>query len=293
MFRFRDLEINKIEIARVYISGSSGSGKTFFAKKLLNSSLLNYDNIYYFHPDFHETSPVDWHNTVTDNMCYHPGLPDLQYLLDIPSKSCLVFDDLYTQCCESKDIDYLFRVLSSKRKLNIIIMTQRYFGDSKLGLNIRNCCNFHVLLANADARTNIRVANYMQLKPEISQALLVNKYKEYPYIFIDKTAQARVTGLAVYTEIFGKYKEVICGSMKYFLLSETDFKTVFNVKGKFAEINEDARSKISKSYQSPENKVKNETSFKHKTRFSKYVKEKRLRRQVENIVQRSKIRTEL
>ena len=172
MIRFREIQnFNFADIFRIYISGSSASGKTYFAHELLKSKLFKYHKIIYFHPDFHETAPVDWHKSLT--VCYHAGLPDLNYLLSIPPGTCLIFDDLFSQCCESKEIDYLFRVLSSKRKLNCIIMTQRYFADSKLGLSIRNCCNYHVLMNNADARTNLRVAivpfyTLLSLNPEKS-----------------------------------------------------------------------------------------------------------------------------
>ena len=230
MIRFREFEnASFADIFRVYISGSSASGKTYFARQLLESGHFKCHSIYYYHPDFHETAPVDWQSTISNQVFYQAGLPSLEELLEIPENSCLVFDDLFSQCCESKDIDYLFRVLSSKRKLNLIIMTQRYFAESKgrIGLSIRNSCNYHVLMNNADARTNINVAHAMQLKPEITRATEENKDKLYPYIFVDKTNQARVNNLQVYTNIFEKYREVICGSMKFYLLSESDFRSHF------------------------------------------------------------------
>ena len=234
MIRYREFEnANFAKIFRIYISGSSSAGKTYWAGQLLESGLFEFDRIYYFHPDFHEHSPVEWDKTLDKQVFYQAGLPSVEEMLAMPEGSCLVFDDLASQCCDSKDIDYLFRVLSSKRRLNCILMTQRYFseGKSRIGLSIRNSCNYHVLMNNADARTNKNVGISMQLKPEINRAIEENKYKLYPYIFLDKTNQARVNGLQVYTNIFGKYKEVICGSMKYYLLSESDFKSNFNIIG--------------------------------------------------------------
>lgn len=248
MIRYREFEnFNFSNIFRIYISGSSAAGKTYFAKELLESTLFSYNRIYYFHPDFHENSPVEWDKTLKKEVFYQAGLPTLSEMLEMPKKSCLVFDDLFSQCCESKDIDYLFRVLSSKRELNVIIMTQRYFaeGKNRLGLSIRNSCNYHVLMNNADARTNINVGNCMQLKPEISRANIENKSKLYPYIFIDKTNQARVNGLQVFVDLFGKYKVVLIGSMKYYLLSEADFKANFRILGSnVAEKNENKKRKL-------------------------------------------------
>ena len=139
MIRYR--EISNFEFAqifRIFISGSSSAGKTYFAKTLLQQNLFQFSRVYYYHPDFHEHSPVSWHEEFDKPVLYQAGIPTLKELLEIPEHSCLVFDDLFSQCCESKDIDYLFRVLSSKRKLNVIIMTQRYFAEGKCGLSIRN-----------------------------------------------------------------------------------------------------------------------------------------------------------
>ena len=137
MIRYREISnFSFSSIFRVFISGCSASGKTFFAHQLLQSNLVEYERVYYFHPDFHEKAPVTWHETLKKPVLYHPGIPSLDELLNIPERSVLVFDDLMTQCCESKQIDYLFRVLSSKRKLNVIIMTQRYFSNGQCGLSI-------------------------------------------------------------------------------------------------------------------------------------------------------------
>ena len=228
MIRYREIKKFKFaEIFRIFISGSSATGKTYFAKALLKRNIFNFSRIYYFHPDFHEHSPVDWHDDFDKPVLYQAGIPTLKDLLEIPENSCLVFDDLFSQCCESKDIDYLFRVLSSKRKLNVIIMTQRYFAEGKCGLSIRNSSNYHVLMRNADARTNLNVANSMQLKSEITKAIDENKTKLYPYIFIDRTNQARVNGLQIFIDILSKRFEVIIGRMKYYLISETDFNSCF------------------------------------------------------------------
>ena len=80
---------------------------------------------------------------------------------------------------------------------------------------------------NADERTNLRVANMMNNKNSIKKAIEINSQKLYPYIFLDRTNQARVTGIQVYTELFGKYKQVVLNSMVSYLISETDFKSHF------------------------------------------------------------------
>ena len=217
------------EIFRVFISGCSSSGKTHFARNLLSEGLFQCSRVYYFHPDINETFPIDWEDKLDLPVVIKTNLPSQKDILSYPEYSCLVIDDLYTQASVSKDIDYLFRVLSSKKKLHVIIMTQRYFAEKGNSLNIRNSSNYHVLLTNSDARINIRVGHTMLLKKEIEIAEKENSQKLYPYIFIDRTNQARVSGLQVYTEIFGPYKRAIYNSMICVVLSEKDFSTQFKI----------------------------------------------------------------
>ena len=227
MLRFREHNFNFCEIKRIFISGCSSAGKTFFARQLIENSFIQCERIYYFHPDIQESFPVDWENHVDIPICYQSGIPSEKDLLSIPRMSCIILDDLYTEACSDRVIDYLFRVLSSKRKLNVIIMTQRYFAEGSSGLSIRNNCNYHVLMANADERTNIRVANMMNCRDSIKKAIEINKKKLYPYIFIDKTNSARVTGVQVYTDLFSRYKQVVIDSMVSYIISEADFKAYF------------------------------------------------------------------
>ena len=217
------------EIFRVFISGSSSSGKTYFARKLLSEKLFRCDRIYYFHPDINESFPIDWENHLSIPIITQANLPSLSDLVSYPKYSCLVLDDLFTEASTSKDIDYLFRVLSSKKKLHVIIMTQRYFAERGNALNIRNSSNFHVLMSNSDARINGRVGHTMLLKQQIDLAERANSHKLYPYIFIDRTNQARVSGLQVYTDIFARYHTVIHNLMLCVLISKQEFESQFKI----------------------------------------------------------------
>ena len=223
MFRYKEVQLDFAKQFRVFISGCSSAGKTYFAHKLLKLKLFHFDRVYYFHPDFHETAPVDWNL----NVLFHAGLPSLEDLLTIPEHSVIILDDLYHECVNSTEIDYLYRVLSSKRKLHCIIMTQRYFAQGKFALNIRNSSNYHVLMRNADERTNLRAADTMNLKTEVIKANECNENEMYPYIFIDKTNHARVTGIKVYIDIFSKYPKVVMKSGLHCLVSAKDFNSRF------------------------------------------------------------------
>ena len=84
-------------------------------------------------------------------------------------------------------------------------------------------------MRNADERTNLRAADSMNLKKEIIKANECNENEMYPYIFIDKTNYARVTGIKVYIDIFSKYKKVIMKSKLHYLITEEDFKPRFQI----------------------------------------------------------------
>ena len=228
MLRYRELDLKFSDIWRVFISGSSSAGKTHFARKVLESKFFKCKRIYYFHPDIQEDFPIDWQDHLDIPICFQSGLPSEKDLLDIPHYSCVIIDDLFTEACADRTIDYLFRVLSSKRKLHVFIMTQRYFAEGSSGLNIRNSCNYHVLMNNADERTNMRVANIMNMKKSIGKAIEANSDKLYPYIFIDKTNQARVSGIQIYTDIFSRFKQIIFKSMLSYIISEADFRSHFH-----------------------------------------------------------------
>ena len=65
MIRYREISnFSFSPIFRVFISGCSASGKTHFPHQLLQSNLIQYDRVYYYHPDFHEQAPVTWHESL-------------------------------------------------------------------------------------------------------------------------------------------------------------------------------------------------------------------------------------
>ena len=261
MFMFKEVQLNFADIFRVFISGSSSAGKTYFAQQLLKERLFNFKRVYYFHPDFHETAPVDW----PFDILFNAGLPSIEDLLAIPEHSCIVLDDLYHECVNASQIDYLYRVLSSKRKLHCIIMTQRYFAQGKFALNIRNSSNYHILMRNADERTNLRAADSMNLKKEIIKANECNENKMYPYIFIDKTNHARVTGIKVYIDIFSKYRKIIMRNQLYYLIADKDFKVRFKtIDDSVAVEHETKKRKIQESTETdPKTETEPSRSFQH------------------------------
>ena len=228
--RYREIsDLSFNPIFRVYISGSSESGKTHFAKQLIERNLFQVSRVYYFHPDFHEDNPTDWQESLDMPVIFSPEFPETKDFLAMPEYSCIVLDDIANQCMTSKCVDYLFRVLSGKRKLHVILMTQRYFLHDRFSISIRNSSNYHVLMRNCDMSNTTQIARSLGLKEEILAATKFNQEKEYPYIFIDRTNKARARQTEVYIDVLSQVFVIVRGSMKYFLLSEVDFNRSFNI----------------------------------------------------------------
>ena len=234
-------EIEKVvfgPILRVYVAGSSGSGKTSFVKKFLESNIFEFERIYYFHPDFYEEAPVDWHNSLNKQVIYRNGLPNIDKIREMPENSVIVLDDVFDKVENSKDMDYLFRVLSGKYNLHVFVLTQRYFSNGKFCVNIRNCCDYHVLMRNADHSLTTRIARSLGHTKDITSALRLTESDLYPYVFIDKTQLARVNKLQVYIDVLSSIKIVVIDSMKYYLISETDFDSTYTKVDKNLATNE-------------------------------------------------------
>ena len=215
---YQQVDIEYPEIWRLFIAGSSSAGKTFFAGKLLESRQFTFKTVFYYAPDLFVESPVDWDVPLH----FRTGCPSENDILAMPAYSVIVLDDLYDVCSESKTIDFLFRVMSSKKKLHVFVMSQRFFTKGKFCLNIRNCCNFITLMTNCDAKLNERVGNTFNLKKDIGKAFAVQSDNLYPYVFLDMTNKARVTGVKIYLDIFSDHKVVLVNLMKEYLVPQQD-----------------------------------------------------------------------
>ena len=309
MFKIKQVNCEFAPIWRVFLSGSSSAGKTHFARLLLETELIDFDRVHYYHPDINETKPTDWGQHLSQPVIFQVGLPTLPELLELPSKTCIILDDLFREASSSRNIDYLFRVLSGKRNLHVIIMTQRYFAGGPFSLSIRNSSNYHVLMNNADCRINERAANRLGLKTEYTVAQKYNKTKLYPYIFIDQTNQARVTNLQVYTDILSKHKKVVFNSMIYYLVAERDFNakceiidqnTAKHADSKQTKIDKDSRE-ISRAAEQTDIGKESDPIIKRKSEkldatgsnrkepsksFKRYLERRRIERAVEQTLQK-------
>ena len=245
------------EIFRVIVSGSSGVGKTSFIKQLLQAKLFKFTHISYHHPDAGESLPVDWHQSPSSsskkkhnnhhhglekalNVVYKVGLPDEEYCKSLPEYSVIIIDDLYEAAVKSDVINYLVRVLSSKRKLHVCILTQQYFARGTYSVSIRNSCNYHCLMPSNDYGSNKLVARQFNLKQEFEKAQEYNSDELYPYIFIARDNIARRSQVQLFVNIFMRFKIMIIGCTVFYLISKLDFDTMMKIKdNQVAHLNDD------------------------------------------------------
>ena len=240
---------------RMILAGSSGSGKTFFAGKLLADRSLFRGcplSIVYYYPCYLREPPVNWHSTLDIPVSYHVGLPTKEDLVQLPEQSCVVIDDSYDEAIQSSAIDHLFRVISGKRNISVIIMTQNNFSKGKHGRDIRNSCNYSVLFRNCcDASINENVARMAGLRKAYQAAAVDQNGVKYPYMFLDQSQQGQLSPFRLYTDIFDEYKIAwSVDGMKGYVIGASDFESVFKVisdNSKFTAKQYDHPRKITKT----------------------------------------------
>ena len=292
VINYREIEINFEYPFRMFISGSSQSGKTTFAGKLLQRKIFpGVKSIHYYHPDYLETCPVNWHEEFDLPVRYKTNLPTLDELCKLSEDSCIILDDLYEECMNSKAIDYLFRVLSGKKKISVIIMSQRYYGHGRFSMNIRNNVNYTVLMRNTDARVNKFIARQLNVLREYEET---DKKIMYQNILIDNNPKAMVSGYRVFQDILDRYPLVIADEgMKGYLVPENEFLKYFSVidEETAQRKNENtkttvsaARDTSSTSSDSPSNKPTDD----FRRRIAERTKRNRLARKVRETISRSK-----
>jgi hypothetical protein len=221
---------------RAIFSGSSQSGKTFLIGKILeNQKKLfdeNFNSVKYFYPTYLEESPVEYHNLTETPISYIAGFPSKTNVLSTPENSLIVIDDQADQAVKSDLISQLFKVISGKKNLSVILVTQNYFIQGKHSREIRNSCNYVALFRNCcDHLLNKRVCTAFGLKDAyLAAEKEIYSTQVYPYIFIDQTQRAQLSNYRLYTEILSKFKSAFSSSgMKGYIISEEDFLTKFKV----------------------------------------------------------------
>ena len=219
---------------RAIFSGSSESGKTYLIGQILKNQRQifgeDFASVKYFFPEFLDEAPVNFHEEV--DISYQQGPPTKEDILSIPKNSLVILDDMADFAVKSALISQIFKVISGKNNLSIILVTQNYFIQGKFSREIRNSCNYVALFRNcADASLNKRVATAFGLKDAYLAAEKdVYQTQVYPYFFIDQTQRAQLSNYRLYTQILGQFKIAYSTEgMRGYILSEKDLLSAFRI----------------------------------------------------------------
>lgn len=274
--------VNFIKPMRAIFSGSSQSGKTNLIGNILsNQHILFGDNftlVKYFYPEYLEECPVEWHKEIDTPISYEPGFPNKEDILSLPNGSLLIIDDNMKKVVHSELIRQLYNVISGKRNISVISVTQNYFTQGPFSRDIRNSSNYVALFRNcADASLNKRVATAFGLGKAYNAAECDIFQKEvYPYVFIDQTQKAQLSSYRVFVDILSDIKVAYnTNGMKGFILNENDFAIAFKIiqeknKTVTAVVNEDT----SESIQSSDRSNPKPKAIKRKSKKRKITKQK-------------------
>ena len=221
---------------RAIFSGSSQSGKTYLIGQILErqESLFGdkFSLIKYFYPTYLDESPVEYHQITDTPVSYDAGFPKTEDVLSMSENSLLIIDDQADTAVKSDLISQLFKVISGKKNISVILVTQNYFLQGRHSRDIRNSCNYVALFRNcADASLNRRVATAFGLKQAYNAAERdIYSTQVYPYIFIDQTQRAQLSDFRLYVDILGDYKIAYSSTgMKGYILSEKDFLAAYQI----------------------------------------------------------------
>ena len=137
--------------ASIIFSGSSGTGKTSLALKLIENQHFNerIENVFYFGPSGNMAKELDWHNILEDvSVTYTEGIPSERFFASIPPKSLVVVDDQYEESIGAYQIAKAFKVDRRHSNFSIILITQSFFERGKYAKVIRNNCEVFALFRN-------------------------------------------------------------------------------------------------------------------------------------------------
>jgi hypothetical protein len=278
------VEIEKTNFAnfqkpmRAIFSGSSQSGKTYLIGKMLNQQTDlfgdEFSQVKYYYPEYLDECPVDWHDTMSTPISYHSGFPEKEDIQSLPNNSLIIIDDNMSKVVKSELMRQLFNVISGKRNISVICVTQNYFTQGPHSRDIRNSSNFVALFRNcADATLNKRVANAFGLGKAYAAAELDVFYDNiYPYIFIDQTQRAQLSRYRLYINILEHPRVAYSTTgMKGYILTEKQFLDAFKILQERKDsitataLDENQKRKLSRELKTSEPKSKKSTKFTERT----------------------------
>ncbi len=112
------------------VSGSSGSGKTYFTKRMIQNNVdPTLKTIFWFY--------AEWQSGYADmpsNVQLIPGMPESldKYLDTVVGEKAVVFDDLMADCVDNTMISDAFTKMRHHRNVSVVLLLQNLFCQGKV-----------------------------------------------------------------------------------------------------------------------------------------------------------------
>ena len=226
---------------RLIVAGGSGSGKSWFVKKLVeeNHFQSSFDEITYVYPDYLDECPTDY-NTEQSVQCIQ-GLPDRNTLGSMKPNSLIILDDLMLEASKCDDIARLFTVIARKRNISVILIVQNIYQQGKQFRNIRlSATGIALFKFYAGVDSNYRILRDVGLSSFLPRRLMEEVYsKRYNYIYLDLHPNRHNDFSSIRGNIFNEFSRIYY-KMEYVAISKADFAKYFKIieakKGKVKAI---------------------------------------------------------
>lgn len=143
------------------VSGCSGSGKTYFTKKMIDNCISPpLDSVIWFYSEWQES-----YDTMPSSVQMVPGMPgSLEKYIEGDGNRALVFDDLMTECAKNDMLADAFTKLRHHRNISVVLLVQNLFIQGKVMRTIHLNTEYFILFSNLRDKTQIRHLA-MQLEP--------------------------------------------------------------------------------------------------------------------------------
>ena len=135
------------------ISGTSGSGKSVFTKKLVGDRVSpKLEKVFWFYGE--------WQPTYADappNVTFVPGMPASldNYIDGVQGPKAVVFDDLMMKAADNEMIAECFTQKRHHHNLSVILILQNLFVQGRMMRNVQLNTQYMVLLSNPRDKSQI------------------------------------------------------------------------------------------------------------------------------------------
>ena len=135
---------------KMIVSGSIGTGKTTFIKKLFSTWIFLKNKctlIYYYYPRVLQELPIDC-NDLSTPIIFRIGLPTIEVIKGFASNSCIIIEDQYEEAMNNHEINDLFSIYARSCNISVILSGQDLYMGGKYSRTIINNCNYFTLFSN-------------------------------------------------------------------------------------------------------------------------------------------------